>query len=579
MDCIINGGMFLRSNGNLVCWDDVGCNHVLQAWDPGVDYGSDVFLGPVYNEIRESMRAGHKPFAACREGCLALNAEVPFDDSPRLARRLNYMQIESSFACQLACPNCYPGVKRSTVLPKTEGGHLQLEPHVVEKILEDFRRSSITVELLEFQGHGEPLINPRVWEMIATCRRLQPRANIKVVTNANFDFEPGMAASGVSEMVFSIDGVDQSSYVPYRVKGKFEKAYAFMKAFCHEVKAKQLEVRTIWKYVLFSHDDSEEQLVHLARLAAEAQVDEVQLIVTMMGDTSRRFFSAFLELQTEAARQPEVAAMVSKLRFSADAKDVHGAWRKGKSPLPEQLVQLRTPKVSLFSYLTLQTDLDHELDVAAGLLRAGNRNDAGDSVTAFAHRLWRLYDLRPEMLIAPHAALITRALAYVAHVPLHARYEILLKLDVFAPYLSRPTRPRTALEFWLHPCGQLALQDDGLFRSTGEDPQIILFAHDLRMPTGSVLFQLKAEVLSGSLAGPRLYVDDGSDFSEERSFLLGTELGDLSLRLELPSSVRRLRFDPGTAEGTFRIREITVTELAGAECATDNARSAIHATN
>jgi hypothetical protein len=42
MDCIINSGVFVRSNGDWVCWDDSGCNEVIQKFDATIDYARDV---------------------------------------------------------------------------------------------------------------------------------------------------------------------------------------------------------------------------------------------------------------------------------------------------------------------------------------------------------------------------------------------------------------------------------------------------------------------------------------------------------------------------------------------------------
>src|SRR5262245_52165250 len=109
----MNSSLFLRSNGDLVCWDDVGCKKVLQRYDPSVDYANDVFLGRVHGEIRAAFASGREPFRECREGCLALNREHPFGTQYVDLRRVTYFQVESSFACQLKCPSCYPGVKRA----------------------------------------------------------------------------------------------------------------------------------------------------------------------------------------------------------------------------------------------------------------------------------------------------------------------------------------------------------------------------------------------------------------------------------------------------------------------------------
>jgi MoaA/NifB/PqqE/SkfB family radical SAM enzyme len=155
----------------------------------------------------------------------------PFAAAHVAEKTLSYLQIESSFACQLACLNCYPGVDRKTVLERTPGGHLSLKLDAYEKMVGDLARGGVDVKVIEFQGHGEPLVNKNIWRMIRFARERFPASEVKVVTHAGFDFQPDMRDSGVSEIIFSIDGVDQESYEKYRVHGDYARAFKFMKDF------------------------------------------------------------------------------------------------------------------------------------------------------------------------------------------------------------------------------------------------------------------------------------------------------------------------------------------------------------
>jgi hypothetical protein len=135
MDCIINSSMYIRSNGNVVCWDDSGCNKVLQAFDKDVDYANDVYLGGPYNEIRNRLKTNILPHGNICTACHLLNPQMAFNSRLSDQKVLQSLQVESSFACQIACPNCYPGVKRRDAISKTAGGHLNLGLEAYKVIL------------------------------------------------------------------------------------------------------------------------------------------------------------------------------------------------------------------------------------------------------------------------------------------------------------------------------------------------------------------------------------------------------------------------------------------------------------
>src|SRR5206468_10668634 len=41
----------------------------------------------------------------------------------------------------------------------------QLDPEILDRILADLTARGLAVDAVDFQGHGEPLLNPRLWEM------------------------------------------------------------------------------------------------------------------------------------------------------------------------------------------------------------------------------------------------------------------------------------------------------------------------------------------------------------------------------------------------------------------------------
>jgi wyosine [tRNA(Phe)-imidazoG37] synthetase (radical SAM superfamily) len=286
MDCTVNHSIFLRSNGSLACWCDYGSLKTLQEFDPSLDYAQDVYLGKVYGFIREQLAAGTMPFPSFCSKCMMLQPSLPFSDGYVRSRYIDTFQVEPSLACNLDCPGCIPIKDRKTRLSKTWCGHLILAPKILEKILRDFHRAKMNIRVIDFQGHGEPTLNPEVWNMIRLTRSLFPASYLSMCTHANLDFADHMVDAGLSQIIYAIDGIDQESYAPYRIHGDFDSAYRFMKEFSTAARASRLKTDTVWKYVLFRHNDSPEQLLQAQEMAREAQVSQLRFVITQLGPMS-----------------------------------------------------------------------------------------------------------------------------------------------------------------------------------------------------------------------------------------------------------------------------------------------------
>jgi hypothetical protein len=58
--------------------------------------------------------------------------------------------------------------------------------------------------------------------------------------------------------------------------------------FSHAAAAHGGTINTVWKYVLFDHNDAEEQLLQAQTLAHEARVTELRFVITQLGPSSTR---------------------------------------------------------------------------------------------------------------------------------------------------------------------------------------------------------------------------------------------------------------------------------------------------
>jgi hypothetical protein len=259
------------------------------AFDSEIDYATDVFLGPVYENIRNSLRDEKMPFPEHCSKCFCLMSHIEMDDGVYARdRHIETFQIEPSMGCQLECPGCIPRPERKGRVRRTDHGQLTLDPNVLFKIVDDLHRAGVRVDKFDMQGHGEPLLNKRIWEMCGYIAEKFPKSIVSICTHANARFEPHMVHSGVNEMFFAIDGVDQGSYAPYRVHGDFEAAYRFMREFSLRAADEAPHIDRVWKYVLFSHNDSHDQLLRLQELALEAKITTLRLVATQLGNASKR---------------------------------------------------------------------------------------------------------------------------------------------------------------------------------------------------------------------------------------------------------------------------------------------------
>ncbi|MCU9840518.1 4Fe-4S cluster-binding domain-containing protein [Ruegeria sp. WL0004] len=331
MDCHSNHSVFLRADGSLACWDDAGSRRTLHSFDPTVDASQQVVFGSVFGEIRRKLHKGNMPFPDVCQDCMVFASGACFNPGWAANKEILIFQVEPSIACTLECPGCMTLAERK----KRHGPPWNLEMGIFEKYLSDFKRDGVTVRTIDFQGHGEPLINRNVWQMVSLARSHFPDANVSMCTNAHGVFESSQVRSGISEMIFAIDGVDQESFEKNRARGSFEKAYSFMKAFCHGAVAEGRDIKTVWKYILFDCNDSREHLLRAQELASEAGVNELLFVNSQLGLRASKVFSledipAFdssvvIRMSSYLANFHDVLHSIDKARFALFQLDQNGA--------------------------------------------------------------------------------------------------------------------------------------------------------------------------------------------------------------------------------------------------------------
>jgi len=153
--------------------------------------------------------------------------------------------VEITTACNLRCPHC--------ALQHTPEDF----PTRQMMSLADFRRVWSAIGLpstLVVVGQGETLLHPH-WREIVAHARMNGARTALVDTNGSFPMDAdALVESGLTRIIFSIDGVDQASYERYRVGGDFALALGNLRATVAAARRIGPSAPQIgWKFIMFRH--------------------------------------------------------------------------------------------------------------------------------------------------------------------------------------------------------------------------------------------------------------------------------------------------------------------------------------
>jgi radical SAM protein with 4Fe4S-binding SPASM domain len=177
-----------------------------------------------------------------------------------------WLTVDPTNFCQLRCPFCPTGAERKVRAKAI----LDFEDY--KRLLDDL---GPTLLHMDFMNWGEPLLNRRIFDMIAYAKRFD--VDTKMDTNFN-EFSEEMAEkmvlSGLDCVSLSIDGLTQETYAKYRVRGDYEKVIRHLKML---VAAKRRLGRSnpyiVWQFLVFKHNEHEAERVR--QVGKELGVDVV----------------------------------------------------------------------------------------------------------------------------------------------------------------------------------------------------------------------------------------------------------------------------------------------------------------
>jgi radical SAM family protein/iron-sulfur cluster protein len=288
--------LVLLCDGRIVCGcADPYAKRVLG--DVRAESVSAVWRGERATALRADLNAGGSKFC----GDCPLKLPLKKDDvAPQ--RDVNVgplpsrLYIECTAACNISCAQacCAPetGITRTR-----QAGMLDFEL---------FRRAvdeaAPSLGRIDFFNYGETFLHKRAIEMCEYIKSRFPHVYLYTSTNGlAFTEEQArrLVNSGIDEVTFSIDGATPESYVVYRKRGDFEKAIRNLRAAVHEKRRAGRDVPFInWRYILFTHNDSDEEMQRARDLANDIGVDRLCWELTDHPEDmfSRRFLPGTPEL-------------------------------------------------------------------------------------------------------------------------------------------------------------------------------------------------------------------------------------------------------------------------------------------
>jgi hypothetical protein len=281
--------MVLLCDGRLVC----GCadpygKRVLG--DTKVASVSAIWTGDTATALRQDIVAGGSKFC----GDCPLKLPLKKDEQPPqrpldVGSMPSRLYIECTAACNISCNQacCAP----ETGITRTRQAGM-LDYDLFTRVVDE---GGPSVGRIDFFNYGEAFLHKRALDMVEYIKSRHPHVYLYTSTNGLALTEDGarrLARSGIDEVTFSIDGATPESYVKYRQRGDFAKAIRNLTALCDEKRKNGFDVPFVnWRYILFTHNDSDEEMELARKMAAEIGVDRLSWEITDHPENmfSRRF--------------------------------------------------------------------------------------------------------------------------------------------------------------------------------------------------------------------------------------------------------------------------------------------------
>jgi hypothetical protein len=287
--------MVMLCDGRMVCGcSDPYARRVLG--DARTQSVSAIWTGDTAAALRRDLNAGGSSF--CGDCALKLplgEHEIPPDRGTNVPALPSRLYIECTAACNISCAQacCAPetGITRTR-----QAGMLDFD--LFTRVMD---QAGPSLGRVDFFNYGEAFLHKRAVEMCEYIKTRFPHIYLYTSTNGlafTEDTVRRLVHSGIDEVTFSIDGATPETYALYRRRGDFEKAIRNLRAATDEKRRAGRDVPFInWRYILFKHNDSDEEMARAQAMAEDIGVDRLCWELTDHPEDmfSRRFVPGTVE--------------------------------------------------------------------------------------------------------------------------------------------------------------------------------------------------------------------------------------------------------------------------------------------
>jgi MoaA/NifB/PqqE/SkfB family radical SAM enzyme len=258
----------------------------------------DIWTGPTATALRRDLNGGGSKFCGDCPLKLPLKKEdVPPQRDMAVPALPSRLYVECTAACNISCAQacCAP----ETGITRTRQAGM-LDFALFKRVVDE---AGPTLVRIDFFNYGEAFLHKRAVEMCEYIKSNFPHIYLYTSTNGlafSEDQVRRLVRSGIDEVTFSIDGATPDSYVKYRRRGNFNKAIGNLRFAVDEKRTMGRDVPFInWRYILFTHNDSDDEMDRARQLASDIGVDRLCWELTDHPEDlfSRRFLPGTQELE------------------------------------------------------------------------------------------------------------------------------------------------------------------------------------------------------------------------------------------------------------------------------------------
>lgn len=226
------------------------------------------------------------------------------------ALRPRIFSVETVLACDLRCPECAIG-----------GDRIDSRKRAVHDV-ETFTRIADKIrpyaDYVYLHVWGEPMLNRDIFDIIGIASAF---ARTNISTNGNSLTEEKaerLVASGVSDIIVSIDGYSQAVYEKYRVGGDVRQAFRALMWLQRARLRQRRPVNLMPQYIVFEHNEHEREA--FARLCRSIGLEpSFKPAYIALGDSS---FEPATDPRFRLERHATAAAQREAMKACRDPREV-----------------------------------------------------------------------------------------------------------------------------------------------------------------------------------------------------------------------------------------------------------------